>query len=281
MAINSREARREAERVRAERISDYKARFAMLFHNSVTVDNLADLPKRYLLRTLLRRGGIAYDKKTKLFLPYNGQGVDAYGLPTRYVLVAQNGFILERSADEVVILRANDLEYPIMRYIELQSEHIVDIDMAIDQNLEATKTTLVYEVKDESVMLSVANEAQCRRIGSAVLFRNKNAMQGVESKATNTGATYLVDKLKEAKTQEFNETLASLGIESANVDKRERVQKAEVDKGNTYAKSMIECLVDTFNHDAEVGGLDIRLKINVPNSDEIGGQANDNEPVAV
>ena len=60
----------------------------------------------------------------------------------------------------------------------------------------------------------------------------------------------------------MNETLSTIGINVANVDKRERVQDAEIRASQGFALDCISTLVETFNHDAELGGLTIRLRAN-------------------
>lgn len=264
MAINTRDARREAERKRERYKNNYMADFAMLFHNAVVVENLPnDLPKRYLLRILLTKGGIAYDKQTGLYLPFVEKGIDVYGLPQSYDLIGFNGYILsERKPEEVVILRANDLKYSIEEYLLQQVNKLVDYDLAIEQNLEAVKTMTIAEVQDESQVLSLANEIQSRRIGATIVVKNKNAMAGAEIKVSKTGAEYLVDKIRQDRKEVLNETLAKIGINVANVDKRERVQNAEIRASQGYALDSLSCLIQTFNHDAELGELKIRLKGN-------------------
>lgn len=281
MAINSRTARREAEQRRKEYVETYRDRFAVLFHNSVVIENLPeDLPKRYLLRILLQQGGIAYDKETKLFLPYVVGGIDVYGLPTWYNLIGFNGFTVRRERDKVVILRANDLKFPLQTYLDQQIEKIVDFDMAISQNLEAIKTMTVAEVNDQSTMLSMANEMESRRIGATVVFQNKSANIGNEVKVQSTGAQYLVDKLLEARKEILNETMQAIGLSVANTDKRERVQTSEILASQLYTKDCIQTLIDTFNYDAKVGGLSIRLKGNTAVLDAIEfEQENDNKEV--
>lgn len=281
MAINSRTARREAEQRRKEYVETYCNRFAVLFHNSVVIENLPkDLPKRYLLKILLQQGGIAYDKETKLFLPYVVGGIDVYGLPTWYNLIGFNGFTVRRERDKVVILRANDLKFPLQSYLDQQIEKIVDFDMAISQNLEAIKTMTVAEVNDGSTMLSMANEMESRRIGATVIFQNKSANLGNEVKVQSTGAQYLVDKLLEARKEILNETMQAIGLSVANTDKRERVQTSEILASQLYTKDCIQTLIDTFNYDAEVGGLSIRLKGNTAVLDAIElEQENDNKEV--
>lgn len=254
---------RSAERKRKAYEDDYRSLFSMLFHNSVSVDDLPkELPKRYLLRVLKNRGAIAYDKQTKLFLPFSREGIDVYGLPKRYILIGYNGLVLTRNADEVVILRANDLEYSLESYIENQVRKLVDYDIAIEQNLDAIKTMTIAEVGDQSQLLSIENLTNARKIGATLVVVNKKSLTGVELKTSNTGAQYLVDKLRQDRKECMNETLSTIGINVANVDKKERVQDAEIRASQGFALDCISTLVETFNHDAEIGGLKIRLKAN-------------------
>jgi len=261
MAINTKQARRDAERKRKLYFDNYMADFCSLFHNAVEVENLPnDLPKRYLLKILLTKGGIAFDKQTNLYLPFVEKGIDVYGLPISYNLIGFNGITLERLPEEVVILRANDLLFPIVDYMEQQIEKLVDYDLAIEQNLDAIKTMTIAEVSDESQLLSLANEVQARKIGATVVVKNKNTMQGAEIKVSSTGAQYLVDKLRQDRKECLNETLSKIGINVANVDKKERVQGAEIRASQGYALDSINTLIDTFNYDAKCGNLLLRLK---------------------
>ena len=261
MANNTRNSIKEALKKRQEYENNYYFDFATLFHNSIEIENLpSDLPKRYLLKILFTKGGIAFDKATKLFLPFVEKGIDVYGLPTGYTLVGFNGTTLLRSPEEVVILRANDLKFPLELYILQQIKKLVNFDLAIEQNLEAVKTLSIAEVNDESALLSLSNENLAKRLGATIVYRNKNSMQGAELKVNSTNAQYLVDKLMQARKEVMNETLSKMGINVANVDKRERVQDLEIRASQGYALDSINTLIDTFNHDAEIGGLNIRLK---------------------
>ena len=261
MATNTREARKEALKKRDIYYNNYMAQFCILFNESVEIENLpSDLPKRYLLKILRNKGGIAYDKETKLFLPFVEKGIDVYGLPLEYTLIGFNGFVVSRKPDEVVILRANDLKYPIVEYFSQQIYKLVDLDIAIEQNLDSIKTCSIAEVSDESQLLSLANEYQAKRIGATVIFKNKKALTGSEIKVSKTEAQYLVDKLLENRKKILNETLSSIGINMPNVDKRERVQDNEIRASQGFALDSLNALINTFNHDAKIGGLTIRLK---------------------
>lgn len=263
MATNSKQARKRAENVRKDLISVYDNFFRSLFHNSVVVENLpADLPKRYLLKTLMNRGGIAFDKQTKLYLPFVASGIDIYGLPERYQLIGYNGFTVWRNSDQVVILRANDEQFAISNYLDIQILRIVDFDMAITQNLEACKTMSIIEVKDRATLLSMGNLAESKEIGASLAVVNGNANIGDAMNVFGTNAQYLVTNMMQDREKMLNETLMHLGISTSNTQKAERVQSLEVMASQGHALENIKTLIDTFNHDAEVGGLDIRLRGN-------------------
>lgn len=281
MASNTREARKVALNKRETYGINYMNRLILLFNNSVKVKNQGDLPKRYLLKVLLEQGGIAYDKQTQLYLPYVEQGINVYGLPTKYRLIGYNGFNVSRSPEEVVILRANDYKIPLINYFRMQVDKLVDFDMAIEQNLEACKTMTIAECSDQATLLSMANEIEARRIGATVCFQNKTANVGNEVKVQSTGAQYLVTDLLSARKEILNETFSTIGISVANVDKRERVQGMEVLASQGYALDSLSTLIDTFNYDAEYGGIDIRLEGNttlINNELEItNNEVNDND----
>lgn len=267
MANNTKQARKEAEYKRKLYYTNYYSRIEALFHNSVNVLGVSEeeLPKRYLLKVLFERGAIAYDFKTGLYLPFTFLDIDQYNLPKRYELVGYKGLVLDRPREEVCILRANDVMTPIAEYVDIQINKLVDFDMAIEQNLEANKTMALIEVPDQTTLLTLSNLSECKQLGSAVAFVNKNMNLKESCSSLNTNAVYLVDKLQEARKQVWNETLNAIGISTANVDKRERVQQAEVVANDSYAKDCINVLVDTFNFDSQAKNLSIKLEINTTN----------------
>ena len=262
---NTRAARREAEFKRNQERQFYINQFLSMAHNSVQIENLdKDVPKRYLLGTLFKTGQIAYDKQTRLWLRAMGKGIDVYGLPRTWQLFGANGFTVERKPDEIVVCRLNDLSAPLLPFLEIQSEKLIDIDSALAQNLDAIRTMTIAEVTDDTQMLSLVNEYESRRLGATVVYKNKNASLPGDNafKVQSTGAQYLVDKLSEYRSKVFDETLARIGTISTNTDKRARVQGLEIQSAQGYALDSLYVMCDTFNYDAELGGLDIRLKPN-------------------
>lgn len=260
--MNSRQLRAEAQRKRDEYFNYYLGHFSSLLHNTFNVVGEDELPKRYLLRTLIRYGQIIYDKETKLYLRGRGVGIDVYGLPKQYVLFGANGFTVTREAKDVVVLRANDLSIPIFKYFEAQAKKLVEYDMAIEQNLEAIKTMTICRFDTEKNLLSFINQFESRRVGATVCFVNNRASTGLDMRVDNTGAQFLVDKLLDARKKVLDETYQKMGIQYANTDKKERVQATEVNASLGLAVDSVYVWVDTFNYDAKFGGLPIRLELN-------------------
>lgn len=253
--------------------------FSMLFHNCVKIENLpTELPKRYLLRQLLRRGAIAYDKITSMYLPFVAMELNQYALPVRYTLYGYRGMNVQREAKDVVILRANDIQYSLLEYFNQQANLIAKYDVAIEQNLEAIKVASLIKVNSKETLLSLANADYARQIGASIVFTDKTLNLDSTLTCAQTGAQYLVDKLQEARRIVLNETLSVIGISTANTDKRERVQTMEVLSSLGFAKDCLNTLVDTFNYDAEMGGLEMRFKPNTAiNDTNIQNEGGNNE----
>lgn len=270
---NSRQARKEAQRKNEINNDYYTNYFSDFFNNSVEIENAPlipsnlnseskiELPKRYLLKILRENGAIAYDKLTGLFLRFTERLYDVYGLPLKYNLYGYNGFISERDPDDVVILRANDTKYAIQEYIDIQARKLVNIDNAIEQNLDAIRTMTIVQAPDDRSMMSLINMNESRRVGASVIFSTLTP-KGTAFSVSSTGAQFLGDKLMTMRSQILKETMSNLGFSVTNDEKRERVQSTEIDTLNLHGKDALNVLIDTFNYDAEFGGLDIRLKAN-------------------
>ena len=276
----SKQERKRAERRRNEIALDYRNRLGLIFENSITFENLpAELPKRYLTRVLREKGGIAYDKISGLYLPYVRMGIDVYGLPTGYTLVGYDGTVFTRRADEVIILRTNPHSVPIQKFLDIQIDKIVEFDMSIMQNLDAIKTMSVIDVPDIKTLNTLQNLDDSRRIGASVAFASSLATKSLNVFSTN--AQFFIDKLNEARREIWNDTLAYLGVSTANVDKRERVQSAEIVATEGYSYDCLNILIDTFNYDAEIGGLPIRVSANTimyeQLENEINNEVNEND----
>lgn len=254
---------KKAERFLCTAENLYVQYFLNLAHNSINIKGLPDdVPKRYFLKVLFKNGKIGnYGGMKGVFLPVSGVGVDIYGLPTDYILTGFNGYVHTASAKEVGILRLNDLSIPLYPYIKFQARRLAEIDAAIEQNLNAVKTMTMYECKDQSTLLSLQNAAKARQTGAVCAFAVKGTLQD-NIVVHETGAEYLCDKFTELRKEIMNETLSRLGVMTSNTDKRERVQTAEVNATVGVTVDNIYIMIDTFNYDAKISGLNLRMELN-------------------
>lgn len=280
--MSTRSERRVAEKYRKTRENYYVSHFLSILHNSVNVKNLPNnLPKRYLLGVLFRKGKIGYygnSDGSGLYLPAAGTGVDVYGLPTHYILTGYNGKVITKQAKDVVIMRINDLSLPVLPYLKIQSSLLANIDTAINQNLDAIRTMTFAKCRDQKTLLSIKNAWDANRMGATVAFI---AEDGIEQSfvTLDTGAQYLLDRLLQDRSRVMQDTLQSIGV-ATTVNKNERVQSIEVQASNMYAYSNLQTIVDTFNYDAEIGGLPIRLEKNEATSALLEQNAQDAQEVS-
>ena len=272
----------------------YYEKFANLFHNNIKVENLPEtLPKRYLLDVLLKRGYIVKDKLTDNYLPAVPIGFDKYALPTDYEFYALNGgFLFRRKAKDVIVLRASDTMYPMHDYLYLQAQRLAKLDNAIDQNVNGCQKPIIFECYDDATMLSIKNMAKAQSVGAWYVFKiSEKARTTMKDgvKEHNTGIEYIASDLYELKNRIYGDVMIDLGVPVTTTQKAERVQAAEVFSATAPSRVTLKILIDTFNHDAEVGGLPIRLVDNVGSpldeayneqAERIGeGQNDDNKEV--
>ena len=95
-----------------------------------------------------------------------------------------------------------------------------------------------------------------------MLSKSTSTPLGDGLKAIDIGVNYLVDKFSEARDTERDVLLTKLGILTANTDKKERVQSAEVNASLGQASDYIYLLIDTFNKQCESYGIPYKMLFN-------------------
>ena len=146
------------------------------------------------------------------------------------------------------------------KLIKETTDFIANCDVAMRQNLEASKTPYVMVVKNKDLLLSYEQALQQKQNGQAVVLVSEDIANDVKS--IDISVNFLVDKFREARDAEGDTLLTKLGILTANTDKKERVQSAEVYSGLGQATDYIYLLIDTFNKQMETYGLDFEMVFN-------------------
>lgn len=217
-------------------------------------------------KALFEEGAVGFDCITQNFRYVYGEGVNDYGNPTSLRLVTANGRAYTRLAsyapkeDGAYIITAMPYGSTMSELIKQTTDFMTNCDIAMQQNLNACKTPYVLVCKSEEMLLSYKQALQQQQDGQAVILVNSELGDGLKS--VDIGVPFLVDKFAMVRDTERDTLLNKLGILTANTDKRERVQSAEVNATIGQASDYIYMLIDTFNKQCETYGLPFEMRLN-------------------
>ena len=129
------------------------------------------------------------------------------------------------------------------------------------------------------MLLSIEHAIEQQQEGRPVLVVSEELGEALRGVATNT--QYVADKIETIKNQWRDRLMNKLGIMSANIDKKERVQVGEVNATIGQCEDYIYLLIDTFNKQMESYNIPFKMKFNGSmeelyiNNENEGGQEND------
>ena len=155
-----------------------------------------------------------------------------YDEPTLLRPVATNysGNKTFTNGEDCVLIYNNDMAVPTVRTIRLYAARLTEIQRTSDINIIAQKTPVII-TGTEKQRLSL--RAVIRQwIGNEPLIHGDKALEGIDLRTLNTAAPVVFDKLTIEKNKLWNECMTFLGINNANMDKRERLVDDEVQANN-------------------------------------------------
>lgn len=223
--------------------------------------------EHYVKYGLFDGGAMGYDKVAKKWASCYGEGLNEQGNPTSLIFVTANGKTWTRDAyyedkeDGAYLVKAlPNATMTMSSLIKETTDFMTNCDVAMRQNLEACKTPFIVVCKDEDLRLSIEQAIQQKQQGQAVLVVSEQLGDGLKS--IDIGVNYLCDKFKEIRDEERNTLLNKIGIMTNSIEKRERVQSAEVNATIGQATDYIYLLIDTFNKQCKTYGLDFEMVLN-------------------
>ena len=165
--------------------------------------------------------------------------INCYGDPTAVYPVAPNyRYQGEKlvNGENCYVIRNNDLmlpEFPIIRHYAFK---LCNIDRAIDCNIEAVKTPIIVRCSDKQ-RLSLKNAINQRRDNEPVIWSVDTANINDMVSTLETNAPVVFPQLQTQKHMILNEVFTDLGINNANMDKRERMVSTEVEANDEQVKA--------------------------------------------
>lgn len=219
----------------------------------------------FIKRSLFENSRVGYDKILDKWYYVYGEGRNDIGNPTRLVMVTANGKTFYRKAsyekeiDGAYLINALPITMSMGQMIRETTDFMYNCDIAMRQNLDACKTPYIVVCKNKDLQLSFKQALQQKVLGQAVILVSEEIGEGL--KAVNISTDYLVDQFSQARDHESEKLLNKLGI-ITGVDKRERVQSAEINATLNQATDYIYLLIDTFNKQMTAYDIPYKMKLN-------------------
>ena len=195
--------------------------------------------QRFLELTLFAKGMAVFFKDEELgylALPVaiNGKW-NVYNIPKGRRAYATNGYQNNLDEKNSVIIFNNYTHTNSMLDVEMFSRRLYNMDRAIDININAQKTPVLIQCTEQQ-RLTMLNLYKLYDGNEPFLFGDSSLdVKGFQ--VLKTDAPFVADKIRQEKTQTWNEALTYLGISNTNVTKKERLISDEVirSQGGTIA----------------------------------------------
>lgn len=164
---------------------------------------------------------------------------------------------------DCILIRNNDDMIPTAHTIQLFAYDLASISRTIDVNINAQKTPVMIKCSDKQ-KLSLKNAYNQVTGNEPVIYVDKQMDVGV-FEVLKTDAPIVFDKLQIQKHEIWNECMTFLGINNANMNKRERLVTSEVDANNSQIEMacyiMLKARENACKLINEKYGLDIKVEI--------------------
>lgn len=237
-----------------------------LFANALAIDGLDFPTASFVINQLIDVGQVGYDRMANNWAAVYGTGINKLRNPTNLFFVMPNVNAYNRPAyyepsdDGAYLIKAMPFPYSIADMIMDTVKVMHDCDKSILQNLRANRTPFWFIVRDPDIRLSVEQAVDQAQDGKPAVVVNE--MVGDAIKGFSTNPQWIVDKITTYRDQERDLLFNKLGIMTANINKRERVQVGEVDATVGQCVDYIYLIIDTFNKQMDSYGLPFKMRLN-------------------
>lgn len=181
-----------------------------------------------------------------LCLPVGRYGpIDVYGRPTGYYVWGMNGYHRLVPASEGVRVFENESRVGSLPLIEKTSEMMTELDNAMRTNINTSKFPFLIQCTEEqrkSINIMLNNV-----ISDAPWIFGDKDLDAKAIKVFQTGASLQTVNFQQAKENIFTFALNTLGYESFQSSKRERLVSAETTSNYGFIEAMRKSCIDPVN----------------------------------
>lgn len=172
-------------------------------------------------------------------------GLNCYNDPTTLTPVATNYIYTSNepltNGKDCYLIRNNYLRLPEFAVIRYYAYKLCNIDRAIDVNIEAQKTPTIITCTDKQ-KLSLKQAINQRKDNEPVIYAD-NSFDKDMITTLDLNTPMVFKDLQVQKHMILNEFFTDIGINNANMDKRERMVANEVEANNEQVKACEDVLL--------------------------------------
>ena len=208
-----------------------------------------NMEARWIERYLFADGKCVFFKDPNLGFMVTGYaqdaGINCYGDPTTVTPVATNYVFSEdkplTNGENCYVIRNNDLMLPEFAVVRYYAYKLCNLDRAIDVNIEAQKTPTLVTCSDKQ-RLSLKQAISQRKDNEPVIFADDSFDKDL-IKVIDLNAPAVFKDLQTQKHMILNEFFTDIGVNNANMDKKERMVANEVEANNEQVKASEDVLL--------------------------------------
>lgn len=223
--------------------SYYYYKMMLIVRNLFEWENLPNnMEARWIERYLFSDGKCIFYKDPSLGFMVAGYGqngsVNCYDDPTLVDPIAPNYTYNGKqlvNGDNCYVIRNNDLMLPEFSVVRYYAYKLANIDRAIDVNIEAVKTPVLVTCTDKQ-RLSLKQAINQRKDNEPVIYADNSFDKDMIS-TLDLKPTPVFKDLQIQKHMILNEFFTDIGINNANMDKKERMVSTEVEANDEQVKA--------------------------------------------
>lgn len=251
-------------------LTDYFVRLMLISRSLFKWENLPNgLDEKWIERYLFAEGGCLFykDERYGYMVAKIGETgpLNYYDEPTTVRPYATN-YIYEGNEltnnVNCVIIRNNDEMLPTAPTIQIYAYDLTNLKRTQDVNICSLKMPTIIRCSDKQ-RLSLKQAINQRNDNEPVIWADKN-LDLNNAEVLDLKAPIVFDKLQIQKHAVWNECMTFLGINNANMDKRERLVDDEVQANNEQVKAsedvMLKARQEACKRINKMFGLNISVR---------------------
>lgn len=214
--------------------------YELLSKNRFKWSNLPNgIESRHIEKGLYDYGAVAFFKDPTMgimCLPcVPTSNINAYGDPVSYTLQGLGSYGNRVvMAKDIVIIRENDLCLPMSVYVANFADKVAETEKTLRQNLRQQRKPYIIATTENNRQ-SMKTMYQQIDEGEDAIYVDKRKSEGgnIGIEVLQTKGDYLVDKLSLHEDKLESKLLSLLGLNNANLNKKERLISDEVNANNS------------------------------------------------